>query len=196
MKRKKRNSALKSRDRHFDAFVSFNFDGENDFVMDRVLPELEENPRTPLKLCLHSRDFVPGIKITENMRRAVQSSNSAIIVMSQNFVNSPLCREEFELCVSESEADAAFQMLVIMTQAHRTLTGTTDSMDRMFQQETYLQVEDPDLFSKIIQRLGHVRKEPGWWDCGFCKRTKQRQQEVYDSHNSKNHGKADRTTSV
>ena len=64
-KRKRRN-ALRSRGREFDAFVSFNFDGENDFVMERILPEMEEKHIPPVRLCLHSRDFTPGIKITEN----------------------------------------------------------------------------------------------------------------------------------
>ena len=163
-KRKRRN-AMRSRGREFDAFVSFNFDGENDFVMERILPEMEENHSPPVKLCLHSRDFTPGIKITENMMNAIRNSNSAIIVMSQNFVNSPLCREEFELCIRENESDPAFKIFVIMMEPHKSLTGTTDNMDKLFSQRTYLEVEDPHLCGKIAEHLIRMQNQPELCGC-------------------------------
>ena len=84
------------RNRQFDAFVAYYFDSDNDFVVDKLLPELEETRK--FRLCFHSRDFNIGYDIKDNIQEAVESSNSAIILMSQGFVNSNWCREEFNDC--------------------------------------------------------------------------------------------------
>ena len=39
------------------------------------------------KLFIHSRDFILGRDIIDNIEEAIEGSNSAIIVMSQGFVD-------------------------------------------------------------------------------------------------------------
>ena len=69
--------------------------------MDTILPELEENQNPPFKLCIHSRDFKPGDPICDNIQKAISQSNSAIIIMSQAFVDSIWCKAEFMQCVTK-----------------------------------------------------------------------------------------------
>ena len=49
-------------------------------------------------ICIHKRDFIPSYTIKWNIWNAIKNSNSAIIVMSQDFVDSMWCRDEFEGC--------------------------------------------------------------------------------------------------
>ena len=78
-----------SRSRRFDAFVSFHHSGPHrDFVFNKILPELEENYDPPFRLYIHDRDFELGEDIMWNTETAIQQSNSAIIVMSQGYVDS------------------------------------------------------------------------------------------------------------
>ena len=57
--RRKKVSLIK-RNREYDAFVCFNFDEDNDFVLNSILPELEHNHDPPLKMLIHDRNFELG----------------------------------------------------------------------------------------------------------------------------------------
>ena len=55
------------RNREFDAFVCYNFDTDCEYVLDIILPEMEENPDPPFKLYFDSKDFTPGLHIKETL---------------------------------------------------------------------------------------------------------------------------------
>ena len=152
-----KNTAYK-RQRQFDAFVCYDFDENNDFVMDMIKPELEENHDPPFNLCIHSRDFHPGLRIFDNIQKAIVTSNSAIMVMSQAFVNSIWCKAEFEQCFMENLNDPAFKLFVIMMQPANTLVNLTEYIRTFIEQKTYLERNDPELFQKIANHLTEVKK--------------------------------------
>ena len=144
-----------SRKRIFDAFIIYHFDSDDDFVVNSLLPELEENRN--FKLCIHSRNFTPGRDIIDNIEEAIEGSNSAIIIMSQEFVDSMWCKEEFTHCYIENMKDAAFNLFVIMMQPADTLVNISNYMKTFFETKTYLQVNDPELFSKLATHLEDAR---------------------------------------
>ena len=144
------------RNRIFDAFVLYHFDSDDDFVINELLPELEEN--RSFKLCIHSRNFTPGRDIKDNIEEAIESSNSAIIVMSQGFVDSIWCKEECTHCYIENMKDAAFNLFVIMMQPADTLANISNYMKTFFAHKTYLQNDDPELFSKLATHLENARQ--------------------------------------
>ena len=143
------------RNREFDAFVLYHFDTDDDFVVDHLLPELEET--RGFKLFIHSRNFTPGRGIKDNIEEAIFSSNSAVIIMSQGFVDSMWCKEEFTHCYIENMKDAAFNLFVIMMQPAETLVNITLYMKTFFANKTYLQVNDPELFTKLARHLDNAR---------------------------------------
>ena len=160
-KRRRRNAlrnVILRRRREYDAYVCFDFDENNDYAMNTILPELEEQHDPPFKLFIHTRDFDPGLRIFDNIETAIVSSNAAILVMSQAFVNSIWCKEEFERCYIENMNDPAFKLFVIMMQPADTLQNLTESMKNFFAQRTYLEVDDPNLFQKIADNLTEVKK--------------------------------------
>ena len=122
----KDNVSPLKRNRDCDAFVLYHFDSNDSFVVNDLLIELEETRN--FKLCIHSRDFVPGRDIKDNIEAAIEGSNSAIIVMSQGFIDSPWCREEFKHCYLENMKDAAFNLFVIMMQPADTLVNISPYM--------------------------------------------------------------------
>ena len=118
-----KKSVLFKRDKEYDAFVCYNFDENHHFVFHSILPELEDNHDPPLKMFIHDRDFTPGRDITINICNAINNCNSAIIVMSQGFIDSPRCREEFTKCLAESEEDPAFKLFIILMEEVDTLVN-------------------------------------------------------------------------
>ena len=145
------------RNRPFDATIFYHFDTDDGFVLNNLLPELEE--ARDFKLCFHSRNFVPGRDIKDNIEEAIEDSNSAIIVMSQGFVDSMWGKEEFTHCYIENMKDAAFNLFVIMMQPVDTLVNISNYMKTFFANKTYLDVNDPELFSKLGAHMENT-KEP------------------------------------
>ena len=139
--------------RDYDAFVVFNFDQDNTFVFDSLIPELEEKHHPPFKLFTHDRDFELGQLISSNIDYAIKNSSCAIIVLSQGFIDSKWCKEEFAKCLKESERDPLFKILVILMQGANTLVNVPENMEIFFQKKTYSQKEDPRLFKKISKQL-------------------------------------------
>ena len=143
------------RNREFDAFVLYHFDSDDYFVINYLLPELEETEG--FKLCIHSRNFVPGRDIKDNIEQALEGSNSAIIVMSQGFVDSIWCKEEFTHCYIENMEDDSFNLFVIMMQPVETLVNISPYMKSFFAKKTYLQLNDLELFTKLAKQLDNAR---------------------------------------
>ncbi|KAK5606876.1 hypothetical protein CRENBAI_014117 [Crenichthys baileyi] len=86
----------------FDAFVSYS-EKDASWVEEFLVPALEEpsdtdsvNPTSPLTLCLHKRDFLPGHWIMDNIMNAIERSRRTVFVLSENFVQSDWCRYELD----------------------------------------------------------------------------------------------------
>ena len=143
-----------TRIRNFDAVVFYAYVQDDEEFVRNVLQEgLEVNREPPFKLLIHGRDFKPGRDIKHNIRDAVHNSNSAIIIMSQDFVDSLWCRDEFEECYMENRKDLAFQIYVIMMQPKDELTDLTAYMESFFDSKTYLERSDENLVKKLENEL-------------------------------------------
>ena len=146
-----------TRQKDYDAFVSYSYEGEDpQFAENTLRIQLEEERQ--FKLCIHRRDFLAAWDIMWNINNAIKNSNSAIIVMSQDYINSLWCKEEFEQCYIEHIKDPAFKLFVIMLQPVEDLEHITVYMERLFSQKTYLTGNDPKLFPKIANYLTWVKK--------------------------------------
>ncbi len=146
------------RNKSFDAFVCYAYhEPDLHFAENTIRVTLEENHNPPFKLCIHRRDFIPGRDIMWSIRNAIRNSNSAIIVMSQEYINSLWCKEEFEQCYVEHMKDPAFKLFVILMQAKDSLENTCDYMESFFEKKTYLEFNDPRKFEKIARDLRQVK---------------------------------------
>ena len=110
------------------------------------------------KLCIHNRDFELGRAIKDNIQFAIENSNSAIVVLSQQFVDSPWCREEFSNCCIENVKDPAFKLLVILMDSAKNLKNVSQDMKEYIENRTYVKQDDPELISKIATPLIWVKK--------------------------------------
>ena len=157
--RKQKKEELLTRIRKYDAFVCYDYgDDDRIFAEETLRMKFEENHNPPLKLCLHRRDFQAAWDIMWNIRNSITNSNSVIIIMSQAYVNSLWCREEFEQCYMENMKDPAFKLFVIMMQPENELVNTSEYMESFFRRKTYLEQDDPKLITKIADYLTRVKQ--------------------------------------
>ena len=99
-----------------------------------------------------------GVAILTIYKKAVTGSNSALIIMSQEFVNSLWCKKEFEQCFIEDMNDPAFKLFLIMMQPADTLEDLSEYMASSIAQKTYLERHDPDLTGKLSQYLTWIKQ--------------------------------------
>ena len=78
--------------------------------------------------------------------------------MSQDYINSLWCVEEFEDCYMENMKDPAFKLFVILMQPADTLNVTNEYIQSFFAKKTYLERKDPKLFRKISEYLIWVKQ--------------------------------------
>ena len=98
--RKARNvkeKPIQKRNREFDVFVSYTYTGSIDFVKNVVHPKLELEPNPPFKIFCHTRDFHAATLIYQNILDGVKKSNCGIVLMTQEYIDSSWCREEFQV---------------------------------------------------------------------------------------------------
>ena len=151
------NTSL-TRRKKYDVFICYRFDADDAFVKNEIIPELEQNHDPPFKLFISENDFEPGYSIIKNMQAAIQNSNSVILVMSQGFVDSPWCQQEFEYCHTEHMNDPAFKLFIILMQPVESLKNLSECMKQYFVQETFLKNDDEKLFTKIASYLTLVKQ--------------------------------------
>lgn len=86
----------------YDAFISAH-DEAKDFVSENILYPLESllhNSSSRYRLCWHSRDFIPGIPIMEQITKCIAKSRKIIFVFSEHFLQSKFCHVELELAMN------------------------------------------------------------------------------------------------
>ena len=82
----------------YHAYVSYNENSAADdaWVMDDLQPNMEEGPE-PLRLCIKSRDFMPGRAIIENIDNCMHQSRKTLLVLSPGVVESEWCYHEMQM---------------------------------------------------------------------------------------------------
>ncbi|XP_073767886.1 toll-like receptor 20, tandem duplicate 2 isoform X1 [Danio rerio] len=80
----------------YDAFVSYSGKDEH-WVIEELLPNLEQRGPPFLRLCLHSRDFQLGHDIVENITDSIYASRRTLCLVSRNYLNSNWCSLEMQL---------------------------------------------------------------------------------------------------
>ncbi|KAM4019851.1 toll-like receptor 4 [Anomaloglossus baeobatrachus] len=103
-------------EKEYDAFV-IHSSLDEEWVKEQLVPKLEGgNPS--FQLCLHYRDFIPGMPITTNiLNEGIRRSRKALIILSQNFIESKWCSYEFEMVMSWQFLESQCGIIVILLEA-------------------------------------------------------------------------------
>ncbi|XP_075690346.1 toll-like receptor 4 [Rhinoderma darwinii] len=103
-------------EKEYDAFV-IHSSLDEEWVKEQLVPKMEGGtPR--FHLCLHYRDFIPGMPITSNIvNEGIRRSRKALIILSQNFIESKWCGFEFEMVMSWQFLESQCGIIVIVLEA-------------------------------------------------------------------------------
>ncbi|XP_019614236.1 PREDICTED: toll-like receptor Tollo [Branchiostoma belcheri] len=149
-------------DKEYDAFLSYS-QHDLDVVLQDVLPALE-NREPPFRVCLHHRDFLPGIPIAENILNAVSASKRTIILLSNNFLESDWCQLEFQAAHAQMLQDRANRVIVILLDDIPAENAPAD-IQHYLKTNTYLKWGDERFWERLIYAMPrprpHAQNEDG-----------------------------------
>ena len=73
--------------------------------------------------------------------------------MSAGFTTSRWCADEFTHCYIEHVDDPSFKLFIVVMETVKNLPDLTLNMKRLLNEQTYLELGDPDLFTKLRRYL-------------------------------------------
>ncbi|XP_078689233.1 uncharacterized protein LOC144920757 [Branchiostoma floridae x Branchiostoma belcheri] len=141
-------------DKEYDAFLSYS-QHDLDVVLQDVLPALE-NREPPFRVCLHHRDFLPGVPIAENILNAVSASKRTIILLSNNFLESDWCQLEFQAAHAQMLQDRANRVIVILLDDVPAENAPAD-IQHYLKTNTYLKWGDERFWERLIYAMPRPR---------------------------------------
>nr|XP_004662741.1 toll-like receptor 4 [Jaculus jaculus]XP_044997821.1 toll-like receptor 4 [Jaculus jaculus] len=136
----------------YDAFVIYSSHDE-DWVRNELVKNLEEGV-PPFQLCLHYRDFIPGVAIAANIiQEGFHKSRKVIVVVSQHFIQSRWCIFEYEIAQTwQFLSSRSGIIFIILEKVEKALLRQQVELYRLLSRNTYLEWEDNALGRHIFWR--------------------------------------------
>ncbi|XP_056020883.1 toll-like receptor 4 [Ostrea edulis] len=121
------------REYHFDAFISY-AENERQILIPNLLKVEKENT---FKFCIHSRDFMPGVDISENITNAIHFSRRTIVFLSEAFLGSEYCMYEIQMARMESISRGGENVLfIVLLDDH--LRNIPNFLEDLLSEQSYL----------------------------------------------------------
>ncbi|CAB1345781.1 unnamed protein product [Coregonus sp. 'balchen'] len=139
---------------HYDAFVSYSGKDER-WVVEELLPNLEQRGPPFLRLCLHSRDFQLGKDIVENITDSLYRSRQTLCLVSRHYLHSNWCSLEMKLATSRLQVEQRdILLLVFLEKIPPRRLSAHHRLARLVKTRTYLDwPQDPHQHQAFWDRL-------------------------------------------
>ena len=140
-------------EKDYDAFVSF-CRKDVDWVLKTLLPYLEA-PQCGFHLCVHDRDFVPGVTITKNIMTAIKCSRRTILVLTPDFIKSGWCDLEFQAAHKRALDDRSnFLIAVVLKEVNE--KDLDETLKLYMKTNTYVAADDKWFWQKMLYAMPKV----------------------------------------
>ncbi|XP_029440368.1 toll-like receptor 13 [Rhinatrema bivittatum] len=148
----------------FDVFVSYSSHDEPWVVQD-LLPNLEEQGPPFFKVCLHSRDFEPGKDILDNIVDSIYRSRRTICLISHHYVQSHWCSMEVRMATYRLMAERKNTLIMVfLEKVSMEKLSRYHQMARLVKRKTYLEWtenagEQPLFWARLRKAIVEDREE-------------------------------------
>ena len=140
----------------YDAFVSFS-GNDVGWVVNTLQRRLETHD-PPYKLCIHHRDFEPGVPIVENIWKSLDQSKRMLVVLSSSYATSDWCLMEFRAAHRKVIEDRMKYLILILLE-----DVDTNQLDKEIQNylrsNTYLTVKSKWFWQNLFYAMPFPTRE-------------------------------------
>ena len=152
----------------YHAYIAYNENSEDDaWVMNDLQPSMEEGPE-PVKLCIKSRDFIPGHSLIESISENIHQSRKTIIVLSPSFVESNWCHHELEIAKMRL-IDENLDVIILVLLREIPNNKMPLSLRHLLCKKDYFKWPNDRAGQRLFwQRLRQEIKEPAQVDHRYC----------------------------
>lgn len=141
-------------EKEFDAFISYSH--EDEYYVCELTRQLEQPP-DPFKICLHSRNWLPGELIIKQIVDSVKRSRTTIIVLSMAYIQSEWCTAEFQIALTHMLMRKNHKVIVIWCSAEKPADMDLEPEFKTYLKMcTYLKRNDENFLKRLelaIERL-------------------------------------------
>ena len=124
-------------DYKYDAFIAYH-KNEQSWIEHEMVTQLEEGSHG-LKLCFHSRDFIPGMPIEENIVQSIEHSRKTVLIISNGFITSGWCKFEFFMARHHWIERGYDQLIVVLKDEDVPLKRMPRSLVGLLRTHTYIE---------------------------------------------------------
>ena len=145
----------------YHAYVAYNENAAEDdaWVTNDLQPNMEEGPE-PMKLCIKSRNFIPGHFLLDSIDQSIHQSRKTILVLSPNFVESEWCYQETQMAQMRL-LDANLDVLILVLLNNIPENKMTMSLRQILCRKDYLKWPKDRAGQRLFwQRLREELKGP------------------------------------
>ncbi|XP_043925260.1 toll-like receptor 13 [Protopterus annectens] len=134
----------------YDAFVSYS-SYDDWWVVNQLLPNLEEKGPPYFSVCLHNRDFVAGKTIVDNIVNSINTSRWTLCLLTHNYLKSHWCFWEMKMATySLINESRDFLLIVLLEKISLDELSYYHKLAKLLKKKTYLEwpedVKDQQLF--------------------------------------------------
>ncbi|XP_069462636.1 toll-like receptor 11 [Ambystoma mexicanum] len=129
----------------YDVFVSYS-SWDQDWILQHLIPNLEEKGPPFLKLCLHNRDFEVGKDIVDNIGDSIYRSRKTICVISHNYLRSDWCSLEMRMATYRLIAEQEdVLILLFLENISKYQLSAYHRLAKMVKKKTYIDWPDDSI---------------------------------------------------
>ena len=140
-------------EKDYDAFVSF-CHKDVDWALKTLLLYLEA-PQCGFHLCVHDRDFVPGVAIIKNIMTAIKYSQWTILVLTPDFIKSRWCDLQFQAAHKRALDDRSNFLIVVLLK-EVDVKDLDETLQLYMKTDTYIAAEDRWFWQKMLYTMPNV----------------------------------------
>ena len=125
-------------------------------MISELAKELEEGEKR-YRLCVHVRDWMPGLWIPDLIVTSIRKSKRTIIFLSEDFLNSNWCMHEFKVAHAEMIMERRPLLVIIMFGEFEITDKVDPGLRAHLQTNTYLKWGDQYFWEKLHYALAPTR---------------------------------------
>ncbi|KAM5173000.1 toll-like receptor 12 [Mantella aurantiaca] len=146
----------------YDVFVSYNTHNEL-WVIEKLLPSLEQNGPPFFRVCIHNRDFEVGRDIVENIMDSIYNSRWTVCVITRTYLHSNWCSLEMRMATYRLLAESKDSLiLVFLDDISREELQYYHRLTKLLDKKTYLDWPDNENEQQLFwERLRKVIAKSG-----------------------------------